>query len=697
MTMAATATEPLEQPGSLFNETAFALGIICILLVLFIPLPSVLLDLGLAFSITVAILILMVSLWITRPTEFSSFPMILLLATMLRLALNVATTRIILSHGHEGPHAAGHVIAGFASFVMGGDFLIGLIVFAILLTVNFIVITKGASRIAEVAARFTLDAMPGKQMAIDADLSAGLIDEREATRRRREVEDEAAFFGAMDGASKFVRGDAIAGLIITVINACGGAMIGVLRHGMSLEKSIDYYLKLSVGDGLVTQIPALVISLAAGLLVSKGGVRGSADKAVLDQLGGYPRAMLISAGVVGALGLAPGLPFLPFAVLAGGLATLGFAIPRREAAERQRRDDGAKEVARVQEEKSKQSVKELLRTADIELQFGKQLSRLFVDPGSELGSRAARLRRKFARQYGFVVPEIRVSDELAISPKSYQIRIHGSVVAAGELRPGDVLVVVGDGEKPNFPGDETREPAFGMRAFWVPELYSSDLKREGFTPVDNVSVLLTHLAEVIGTNLAQLLSYKDMRSLIDRLDPEYKKLADEICPAHITYSGLQAVLKMLLAERVSIRNLHIILEAIAEVAPFIRRVEAIGEHVRQRIAQQICGDLSEGGRLKVVKLGNRWELAFHQALRRDAKGEIVEFDLDPRRIEQFSTEVGKLVSKLQGEGHQFAIVSTAEARPYLRMLIERLFPSLVVLSHAEISRSVNVTAIGSLS
>lgn len=695
--MTAGTTSSIDSAGSAFSETTFAVGVVCMLLLMFVPLPTVLLDLGLAFSITIAILILMVALWTGRPSEFSSFPTVLLLATMLRLALNIATTRTILGHGHEGASAAGHVIEGFATFVMGGDFVIGVIVFIILITVNFIVITKGASRIAEVAARFTLDAMPGKQMAIDADLSSGLIDEREATRRRRAVEEESTFFGAMDGASKFVRGDAIAGIIITAVNIFGGIAIGMARHGMPFGKSVDYYLKLSVGDGLVTQIPALVISLAAGLLVSKGSAHGSSDRAVFKQLGGFPRALMVSSGVVALLGLAPGLPLVPFMLLAMGLAFLGTIIPRREAEERKRKDDDAKAIARQEDEQARNSVKEYLKTAEIELLFGKQLGRQFMDQNAELGVRAARMRRKFARQFGFVIPEIRLTDDLSLGPKDYQIKIHGSVVAAGQLRPGDVLVVVGEGKAPNFPGDETREPAFGMRSFWVPQMYAADLSRSGYTPIDNVSVLLTHLAEVIGTSLAQLLSYKDMRALLDRLDPAYKKLLDEICPAHITYSGLQAVLKLLLAERVSIANLHIVLEAVAEVAPFVRRVEAIVEHVRQRIAQQICGDLSQGGQLRVVKLGNPWELAFHEALRRDAKGDVVEFNLDPRRIEQFGREANQLVSKLQGEGQQFAIVSTAEVRPYLRMLIERLFPSLPVLSHAEISRSANVVVIGSLS
>ena len=695
--MTAAITQHPVQRNDASYEIVFAAGIVGILAILFIPLPPLLIDLGLACSVTLSVLILMVALWITRPLDFSAFPTVLLIATLLRLALNIATTRLILSSGHDGPTAAGHVIAGFATFVMGGEFLIGIIVFLILITVNFMVITKGASRIAEVGARFSLDAMPGKQMAIDADLSAGLINELEATRRRREVEDESAFFGAMDGASKFVRGDAIAGIIIAAINAVGGMAIGVLRHGMPVDKALDYYAKLSVGDGLVTQIPALIISLSAGLLVAKGGARGSTERAVLGQLGSYPRAMMIAAAVVAALGLAPGLPLIPFALLGGALVCLGYFIPRQNAAAEKLRQVEARQLQDKEEAQSKLSIKELLKTAEIELRFGKQLSRLFLEPNAELSQRVARIRRKFASQYGFVVPEIRVTDDLTIPPKSYQIRIHGSVVASGELQPGDIMVVIGEGKRPDYPGDEVRELAFGMKAMWVPEMFSQNLKRDGFTPIDIMSVLLTHLAEVISSNLAQLLSYKDLKNLVERLEPEYRKLTDEICPSQISFSGLQAVLKLLLAERVSIRNLHIILEAVAEVAPFVRRSEAIAEHVRQRISQQICGDIAEGGQLKVLKLGNRWELAFHQALKRDQKGDVAEFDIDPRLIEQFSDDASKAISRLTNEGHQFAIVATAEVRPYVRTVVERIFPIFAVISHAEISRTIQVTSLGSIS
>ena len=686
---------PVEKAGR--QDVGFAIGIVSILTVLFVPLPPIVLDIGLAFSIALSVLILMVALWIQRPLDFSAFPTILLIATLLRLALNIATTRLILSEGASGVHAAGNVIAGFASFVMSGDFVIGTIVFVILVIVNFLVITKGATRIAEVGARFTLDAIPGKQMAIDADLSAGLINEREAMIRRRELEEESAFFGAMDGASKFVRGDAIAGILITVVNVFGGIIIGTMRHGMSVSEAADVFVKLSVGDGLVTQIPALIVSLAAGLLVSKGGTRGSADVAIFGQLGNYPRAIFVAALVLMMLALAPGLPFFPFATLAALMTYTAYTIPRRQAVVQARQEEDVREAEALADEETRQSVKESLKTSEIELCLGKQLSGALLPSHGELAHRVSKMRRKFAMQYGFVIPEIKLSDDLGIDPKAYQIKIYGTVVAMGELRIGDVMVIIGDGPRPSVPGDDAREPAFGMKALWLSEMFVSNLKREGFVPVDNMSVLLTHLGEIIRNNLAQLLSYKDMRALIDRLDPEYRRLIDEMIPAHLTFSGLQATLKLLLAERVSIRNLHLVLEAIAEVAPHVRRAEQLAEHVRMRMAQQICGDLADNGTLKVLRLGNRWDLVFHQALKRDAKGDVVEFDIDPRLIEQFGAEAATAVRNHMDDGHSFVLVAAPDARPYVRMVVERLFATLPVLSHVEIARGVQIQSLGTIS
>jgi flagellar biosynthesis protein FlhA len=679
------------------RDVGFAIGIVAILVVLFLPIPPILLDMGLAMSISLSVLILMVALWIQRPLDFSAFPTVLLIATMLRLALNVATTRLILSHGHDGPSAAGHIVGGFSKLVMGGDFLIGVIVFLILITINFMVITKGASRIAEVGARFTLDAIPGKQMAIDADLSAGLIDEKEARRRRAELEQESSFFGSMDGASKFVRGDAIAGIIITGVNIFGGIVIGMFRHGLTFSESGDIYTKLSVGDGLVTQIPALIVSLAAGLLVSKGGNKGAAQEAIFRQLSAYPRALWVAVLLLGALSLVPGLPFFPFALLSGLVAAGALSIGRQNARAAQaiiameRKSDAAKQ------DEERNSVKELLRTSEVELLLGRQISGTMLVSHGELAHRVAKMRRRFAQEYGFVIPDIRLSDDLMIAPKSYSIRIHGTTAASFELRLGESLVIPGKRKRPNLPGDEVREPAFGMEALWYPEIFSAELRTAGYVPVDCMSVMLTHLSEVIRSNLGHLLSYKDLRALTDRLEPEYKRLLDETCPALLSFSGLQAILKMLLSERVSIRNLHLILEAIAEVAPHIRKPEMIMEHVRLRVAQQICGDLGQDGLLRVIRLGNRWDISFLQSLKRDAKGEVIEFDIDPRLIEQFANEANIAVKGFMEQGNHFVLVTAPEARPYVRMIVDRLFPNIAVLSHIEIARGIRIEVIGSIS
>jgi flagellar biosynthesis protein FlhA len=679
------------------RDIGFAVGIIAILSIFFLPIPSFVIDIGIAFSIAFSVLVLMVALWIETPLDFSAFPTVLLVATLLRLALNIATTRLILSNGPEGLMAAGYIIGGFSKLVMSGDFVIGLIVFAILITVNFVVITKGATRIAEVGARFTLDAIPGKQMAIDADLSSGLIDDKEAQRRRRELEEESAFFGSMDGASKFVRGDAIAGLVILAVNIFGGIVIGTTRHNMPLAEAGDVFTKLSVGDGLVSQIPALIVSLSAALLVSKGGTKGAAEKAVINQLVKYPRAVLVAALLMLILGTVPGLPMFPFFVLGGLMAFVGYTVPRQLAKEREKEAAAVAHAEFQANREASDSLKELLKSTEIELCLGKQLAAGLLGSRNELATRMIKMRRKFAKQYGFIVPDIKLSDSLAIPPKAYHIKIHGTTIAAGELRIGEFLVLLGDGRRPNLPGEEVREPAFGMPAMWVPDAFSGELAREGFKPVDNISALLTHFSEVVRNNLAQLLSYKDMRTLLDRLGPEYKRLIDDICPSQISYSGLLAVLKLLLSERVSIRNLHLIIEAIAEISPHERKAEQIVEHVRIRMAQQICGDLMEDGVLKVLRLGSKWDLAFHQSLKRDAKGDVVEFDLDPSLIESFSAEASVAVRQQLERQHGFVLLAAPETRPYVRMVIERLFAALPVLSHLEIPRGIEVKVLGTVS
>jgi flagellar biosynthesis protein FlhA len=485
-------------------------------------------------------------------------------------------------------------------------------------------------------------------------------------------------------------------LITIAVNIFGGIIIGVTRHGMPLSKAADVFTQLSVGDGLVSQIPALVVSLAAGLLVSKGGTRGQAQQAVLGQLSAYPRALWVAAVLMLVFALFPGLPMIPFLTLGGLMGFIAYTIPRRLQEQEDQKNAQQALIEQKNLLETKESVRESLKTPEIELCLGKHLSSLLTQSQSDLRHRVSKMRKKFAEEYGFVVPEIKVTDSIMIAPKCYQVKIHGTVIATHELRPGDLLIVLGDGPIPDVPGDEVREPAFGLKAMWVSDAYSNELKRQGFVAVESSSVLLTHLSEVIRNNLPQLLSYKDMRNLLDQMDPEYKRLLDDICPSQISYSGLQAVLKLLLAERVSIRNLNLILEAIAEIAPHARRAEQLVEHVRTRIAQQICGDLAEGGALSVLRLGNKWDIAFHQSLKRDAKGDVVEFDIDPRLVEQFGTEASDAIKLRMAQTPNFAIVTAPDARPYVRMIIERMFPTLPVLSHLEIARGVEISPLGTI-
>jgi flagellar biosynthesis protein FlhA len=684
-----------EPTGS--RDIVFAIGILVILAVLFLPLPPILIDLGLSISIAFSVLILMVALWIQKPLDFSSFPTILLIATVLRLSLNISTTRLILSDGNNGEDAAGDIINGFANFVIGGDFVIGVIVFAILVTVNFIVITKGATRIAEVGARFTLDAIPGKQMAIDADLSAGLLDEKEAQLRRQELEEESSFFGSMDGASKFVRGDAIAGLIITAINIIGGIIIGVLRHDMELGEAADVFTKLSVGDGLVSQIPALIVSLAAGLLVSKGGTRGSADRAVLGQLTNYPKALFMAAGLLIVFAITPNLPFLPFAFLAAISVCVGYMISKSRSDEviRSKLRDEAETQRQVEEKKD--SVKNTLEVAAIELVIGKQLRGKLLLDENELGFRISRMRKKFAKAYGFVIPEIKISDDLSIGARDYQIKVFGTSVANNSVSLTDVIVIANEDTPPPFPYDEVTEPAFNTKAWQIPDTYNSELKNQGYHAIDAMSQILTHLSEVIRNNLSQLFSYKDMRRLIESLDKEYTKLVEEICPTHLSFSGLQAVFKLLLAERVSVRNVSQLLEAIAEVAPYSKRGEQIVAHVRTRISQQLCGDITQDGQLKLLRLGDHWEQVFTDALKRDQRGEISDFQMSSEQLEKFGASAKEKIQQLIDKQLVFAITTSSENRSYVRMIIERLFPTLPVISNLEIARGMDVKIIGSLS
>ncbi|MFC7335242.1 flagellar biosynthesis protein FlhA [Rhodocista pekingensis] len=683
----ASAAIPL---GLKHRDVLFALGLVFILTVLILPVPSWMLDVGLALSMAVAVLILMVALWINRPLDFSSFPTVLLIATLLRLALNLASTRLILSEGHTGTDAAGHVIMGFANFVMGGNFVIGLIVFAILVVVNFIVITKGASRIAEVGARFALDAMPGKQMAIDADLSAGLIDETEARRRRQELEQESSFFGAMDGASKFVRGDAVAGLIITGINVLGGMVIGVAQQDMAFGDAARTYTILTVGDGLVTQIPALIVSLAAGILVSKGGNRGSVDEALLGQLGAYPKALAVAGGLMGLLSLTPGLPMPPFLLLAALAGGLAWFLPRH--AEKQEEAKRHEEMLAAKAPTAEEPVAEMLRVDDIKVELGNGLVTLILDPAQGLSAKVRRLRKRFATEFGFLLPSVRLRDSASLPLNAYEISIQGVVVAKGDVMPRKMLAIDPRAQGIDVPGVDTREPTFGLPARWIDAAQTEEAELKGFTVVDADSVITTHLSEVIKEHMPGLLGYAATRKLLDEMDRENQRLVADLIPGQVSLSVVQRVLQALLAERVSIRNLPIILEGISEAAAWTRNVTLITEHVRSRLALQICQSLMNAeGYIPVIVVSPDWEQSFLENIVEE--GEDRRFVMPPSQVQDFLLAARAKIQAHAGSDHWPAVLVAPAARPFVRSLLERVSPSTPVICHNELHRKAPVTTI----
>src|SRR5471030_912024 len=545
-----TASTGLDfSPAKIFDflkksDLALAIGIMAILVVLLLPLPPWLLDICLALSLSFSILILMTAVFIRKPLEFSSFPAILLITTMLRLALNLASTRLILGHGNEGTAASGYVIQAFGKLIMQGNFVIGLIVFAILIIVNFIVIIKGSGRIAEVAARFTLDAMPGKQMAVDADLSAGLIDEEEAKRRRKDLEAESNFFGAMDGASKFVRGDAIAGLIIVAINVVGGIIIAVAQKGMSFLDATQTFTLLTVGDGLVSQMPALIVSTAAGLMVSKAGVEGATDKALINQLSFYPQALGMAAAVMGIVAVLPGMPTMVFGGLSAGTGSLAYyAFKRKDA----RAAQVAADVAQAEGPPKEEPISTALALDLLRIELGYGLLPLINDvQGHRITDQIKALRRQLAQEMGFVMPAVRILDNMQLGANEYRIRIKEVDAGKGELFPGSFLIMDPKGLPIDLPGTHTTEPAFGLPATWVSSALREEASFRGFTVVDPGTVLTTHLTEVLKSHMSELLSYAETKKLLDDLPPEHKKLVEELIPSQISVTGVQRVLQTLL-------------------------------------------------------------------------------------------------------------------------------------------------------
>ena len=682
------------------GDLALAFGVLTILVVLILPLPSLILDLFLAISITLSILILMTSLFIQTPLEFSAFPTILLISTMLRLSLNMASTRLILSRGHEGTAAAGHVIEAFGNFVMGGNFVIGIIVFAILVIVNFVVITKGSGRIAEVAARFHLDAMPGKQMAIDADLSAGLIDEKIAKERRKALEDESGFFGAMDGASKFVRGDAVAGLLVVFINVIGGIIIGVAQQGLSFSEAARSYTLLTVGDGLVTQIPALIVSTAAGLLVSKAGVSGAADKALMKQLSGYPQALGMSAGVMLMLAMLPGIPMIPFLMLGGGAAALAVSAGKRNRANQAtaaREASAPAAAAAAATAAAEEPISASLKIDDLKIELGYALLPLVNGPDGtdRLTEQIKALRKSLAVEMGFVMPSVRILDNVQLEANTYIIKIKEVDAGTGRIWPNQYMVMDPGGNQVNVPGIHTTEPTFGLPATWVDAALKEEASLKGYTVVDAATVLSTHLTELLKGNMSDLLSYGEVQKLLKDLPKEQGELVKDIVPSLITVSGIQRVLQLLLTERISIRDLSTILEGVADALAFSRNPATVVEHVRARLARQICAqNTSHNGYLPLIALSAKWEQAFAESI--VGQGDERSLAMQPSRLSEFMTTVRERFEQAAREGEAPVLVTSASIRPFVRSLVERFRAQTTVLSQAEIHPRARLKTVGSV-
>ncbi len=695
------------------RDIMFAMGIVAILAVLLIPVPTALLDLLLGISITFSVLVLMTVLFISRPLDFSSFPTILLIAAMFRLSLNIASTRLILSEGHTGRDAAGHVIEAFGDFVMAGSVVIGAIVFGILTVINFVVITKGSGRVAEVGARFTLDAMPGKQMAIDADLSAGLINEEEARVRRKDLENESSFYGAMDGASKFVRGDAVAGLLVTFINFIGGIIIGMVQNGLGFSEALETYTALTIGDGLVSQIPSIIVSTAAGLLVTKAGAIGSADKAVFEQLGRHPQALGMASALILGMGFMPGMPLIPFALLSGATGGLGWYIykgnlkPKEEydelslkakgkssstggAAQKATGGQGAAAGATEEEPVSK-----TLHIDSIRLELGYGLLPLInYEKGNRLPDQVKALRKQLARDMGFIMPSVRIQDNMQLGGNEYVIRVKEIESARGQVRPEMLLVMDPTGGKISLSGEDTKEPAFGLPAKWIAESAREEALFRNYTIVDPPTVITTHLTEVIKENITDLLSYGETKKLLDNVGEDHRKLVDDIVPSKLPVGVVQRVLQHLLAESISIRDLSTIMEALAEVAASTNHIITLTEHVRGRLARQISNaNLGDQGYVPILALSPTWEQLFQEGL---VGGEEKQLSMPPSKLQEFITAVKRSYEQFAMKGESPVLLTSPMIRPYVRSIIERFRPATVVMSQNEIHPKIKIKTIGQL-
>ncbi|MBL9051739.1 MAG: flagellar biosynthesis protein FlhA [Tabrizicola sp.] len=670
-----------------------ALGLMAVILMMILPLPAWMLDIGLAVSFALAILMLTVTLFIDRPLDFSAFPTILLASLLLRLALNVSSTKLIIGQGHTGTDAAGHVIEGFAQFIMGGSLILGLVIFIVLLIVNFIVITKGAGRMAEVGARFALDGMPGRQLAIDADMSAGAIDHAEAKRRREQELAETNFFGSLDGASKFVKGDAIAGLLITGLNIVVGLIVGIFVHGLEASEAFETYTILTVGDGLVSQIPAVIISVAAALLLAKGSQKGAADVSFFAQLGRYPGALGTVAGLMALFALVPGMPFLPFMLAALALAALAVLRSRRDA------EDSKPEAPKLEPVKPR-SIGDVLDFDDIHIEFASNLVAMVLDPATGLDSRISNMRNHVATAFGFILPEIRLTDESALGPGQYRIRLQGVERVSDRLYPDRVLVLLTDGT-PAPDGLDVKEPVYGAPARWIRPDQQEDAALSGLTVVSPTEVLATHLLEVLKANLSRLLTLRGLRRLLDEFvklsDPARaeanRRLLDELLPEKVPIDLLHAVLRLLLDERVSIRNLPLILEAVAEARQF-GTPEAICEHVRQRLGFQIVAELKRAdGSVPLIQLAPDWEKSFATYQIDGDRGQR-DIALPPELFARLANGLTERANRAAESGVYPALVTSVGRRRFLRTVVQAKGLHMPVLSYEEIGTDARPALIG---
>ena len=681
--------------GIFRGDIAFATGIVAVLLFMLVPIPTWVLDMGLSLSIMFSVMILMTVLFIQKPLEFSTFPTVLLIATALRLGLNVASTRLILSEGHSGDFAAGAVIQAFGSFIIQDSYVVGGIVFAILVIVNFVVITKGSGRIAEVAARFTLDAMPGKQMAIDSDMSAGLITEAEAKSKRAELTQESTFFGAMDGSAKFVRGDAVAGLLITFINVIGGIIIGTTSKDLSLGEAANTYTILTIGDGLVSQIPALIVSISAGLLVSKAGVEGSADQALFRQFGRYPKALAMSCVLMFGVGIVPGIPLTPFFILGtalGVLAYLAFQKKENDAKKIVDADVEQKALAKPAEEPISKSL--AMDTLRLELGYG--LLPLVQGEGeNKLTVQIKGLRKQLAEDMGYILPAVRIQDNLQLQANQYMVRVKEIEAGRGDVRPNMLLCMDPTGEPISLPGENTTEPTFGLPAMWIDKRYKEEANFKGYTVVDAPTVMTTHLTELIKEHMSDLLSYTETQRLLDELAPDYQKLVADVIPTQLTVTGLQRVLQSLVAERVSIRDLPTILEGVSEASTYTKSISMMTEHVRARLSRQICDqNANMQGMVPLVTLSPNWEQSFIDSLVGD--GEERQLAMPPSQLQDFISAVRTGYEKLSKTGESPVLLTSPGIRPYVRSVIERFRPQTIVMSQNEVHAKAKIKTLGQI-